>query len=63
MSLAKYLIHKGIVKKPSQNDLPHKGKRKSEDKEISEVAEQIETGEGEEKIRAMVAKMHQKPYC
>jgi len=63
MSLAKYLMKKGIVKSPSQSDLPHKGKEKSEDKEISEYAESIEDGEGKEKLDAMIRKMRQKPYC
>lgn len=63
MSLEKYLKKKGIVRTPSQSDLPHKGKEKSEDKEISEVGEAIETSEGKEKLDAMIKKMRQKPYC
>lgn len=62
MSLAKYLIYKGVVKKPSVSDMPHKGKRKSEDKEICPYAEKLENGEGEDIIRAMTKKKNQKPY-
>lgn len=62
MSLAAYLIHKGIVRKPTENEMPHKGKKKSEQKEISEMAESIESGEGKEKIDAMTRKMKQRPY-
>ena len=62
MSLEKYLKKKGIVKSPSQADMPHKGKQKSEDKEICDYAEEIETSEGKEKLDAMIKKMRQKPY-
>lgn len=34
MSLAKYLVYKGIVKEPKASDIPHKGKSKSDENGI-----------------------------